>query len=264
MIFHFLSVLAALALFLMSVALMRTGAHIRDRIEETASVRANAASYSAVEAGLFGLFGLLLAFTFSGAVTRFDERRQAIVAEANAISTAYRGLDLLPAQPRDQLRAKMKEYLAARIEEQLQPRGFVEAQPEDPVNRGRAAQLQKDIWKSTLSAHAEAPRETIDSLDQVLLPAINEAFSIARSRVALATRHPPLLIYMVLFALAGVCSLVSGFAMGTPASRVHTLSFSASLALGLFLILEIEFPRQGFVRLDRYDAILANALNDGP
>ena len=51
----------------------------------------------AAEAAVFGLLGLLIAFTFSGAATRFEARRHLIVAEANTISTAYLRVDLLPA-----------------------------------------------------------------------------------------------------------------------------------------------------------------------
>src|SRR4051794_3598290 len=54
------------------------------------------AGLGAVEGAVFGLLGLLIAFTFSGAATRFDARRQLIVDEANCIGTAYRRLSLLP------------------------------------------------------------------------------------------------------------------------------------------------------------------------
>lgn len=58
------------------------------------------ASSGSIEAAVFALLGLLIAFTFSGALTRFDERRGQVVAEANAIGTAYLRLDLLPARRR--------------------------------------------------------------------------------------------------------------------------------------------------------------------
>ena len=54
----------------------------------------------AVVGAVFALLGLLMAFTFSGAYSRFDVRRQLIVQEANAIGTAYLRLDLLPVSPR--------------------------------------------------------------------------------------------------------------------------------------------------------------------
>jgi hypothetical protein len=58
----------------------------------------------AMDSAVFGLFGLLLAFTFFGAASRYDQRRDQILAEANAIGTAYRRVDLLPAGAQPELR----------------------------------------------------------------------------------------------------------------------------------------------------------------
>ena len=71
---------------------------------------------NAVEGAVFALMGLLLAFALAGALQRFDERRQQILQEATAISTAYDRLDLLPDDARIQIKAKLKDYLKARLE----------------------------------------------------------------------------------------------------------------------------------------------------
>src|SRR5262245_22835515 len=63
------------------------------------------AGLGAVEGAVFGLYGLLIAFTFSGAPARFDARRQLIAEEANAIGTAYLRIDLLAAESQPALRA---------------------------------------------------------------------------------------------------------------------------------------------------------------
>src|SRR4051794_33487698 len=52
---------------------------------------------NAIDGAIYALLGLLIAFTFSGAASRFDERRALIVQEGNDIGTAYLRLDLLPA-----------------------------------------------------------------------------------------------------------------------------------------------------------------------
>ncbi|HEY5866855.1 MAG TPA: DUF4239 domain-containing protein, partial [Candidatus Tectomicrobia bacterium] len=69
----------------------------------------------AIEGAVFGLMGLLIAFTFSGATSRFDTRRQLIVEEANAIGTAYLRLDLLPAAAQPALRELFRRYVDARL-----------------------------------------------------------------------------------------------------------------------------------------------------
>ena len=65
---------------------------------------------NAVEGAVFALMGLLLAFALAGALQRFDERRQQILQEATAISTAYDRLDLLPGDARIHIKAKLKDY----------------------------------------------------------------------------------------------------------------------------------------------------------
>ena len=71
---------------------------------------------NAVEGAVFALVGLLLAFAISGALQRFDERKQLILQEANAISSAYDRLDLLESEARLKLKKKLKEYLKARMD----------------------------------------------------------------------------------------------------------------------------------------------------
>jgi hypothetical protein len=58
--------------------------------------------------------GLLIAFTFSGAAARFDARRHLVVEEADAISTAYLRLDVLPSDAQAQLRDKFRRYVETR------------------------------------------------------------------------------------------------------------------------------------------------------
>src|SRR5689334_19405316 len=70
---------------------------------------------SAAEAAVFGLLGLLIAFTFSGAASRFEDRRHLITTEANAIGTAYLRIDLLPADAQPEVRALFRRYVDARV-----------------------------------------------------------------------------------------------------------------------------------------------------
>lgn len=69
-----------------------------------------------VEGAVFALVGLLIAFTFSGAASRFDQRRDLIVQETNAIGTAYLRLDLLPADARSVLKEEFRRYVDARLD----------------------------------------------------------------------------------------------------------------------------------------------------
>src|SRR5271168_2075126 len=68
----------------------------------------------AVESAVLALFGLLLAFTFSGAVSRYDAHRQLLIQETNAISTAYDRIDLVAPAEQPKLRQLFRDYTASR------------------------------------------------------------------------------------------------------------------------------------------------------
>jgi hypothetical protein len=105
----------SLSLSLGMLLLFEVGRRIGLRRRAKAAEGAVAGS-GVIEGAVFALFGLLVAFTFSGAAARFDTRRQLIVEETNAIGTAYLRLDLLPADVQPTLRERFRQYLAARLE----------------------------------------------------------------------------------------------------------------------------------------------------
>jgi hypothetical protein len=105
-------VLLAVGLFAGMLLMLEAGRRMGlRRIAKGADVAAGAA----LNASVFGLLGLLVAFTFSGAASRFETRRQLIVDETNAIGTAYLRLDLMPASSQPALREKFKQYVDLRL-----------------------------------------------------------------------------------------------------------------------------------------------------
>src|ERR1700727_2386478 len=77
--------------------------------------RQTAPQSSAVEGAVFALFGLLLAFTFSGAVARYDAHRELVTEEHNHIETGYLRLDLLPPQDQPPVRQLFRDYVDSRL-----------------------------------------------------------------------------------------------------------------------------------------------------
>ena len=112
----------------------------------------------AVEGAVFGLLGLLLAFTFSGAASRFDERRHLIVEEANAIGTAYLRLDLLPAEEQPPLRDLFRSYLDSRLAAYRKLPDVKAAMTE----LNHSAQLQREIWTRAMAASKGEAKRLIE------------------------------------------------------------------------------------------------------
>src|SRR5262245_7722840 len=258
--FVILSSLSAVALLLASLTLLVLGRRIGERRLQ-ADPGGAFAGHGAVEAAVFGLLGLLLAFTFSGALKRFDDRRQLISEEAAAFATAYWQADLLQPSARPVLRDRLRQYLRARLEVSRQPRlieGGQEVFSSDMSKRSRA--LQAEIWR-TASDPNHAMRA--EAVDQVLLPTLTSLFAAADARNSAGQRHPPEIIFVMLFGLTLVSALLAGYGMAGSKrpSWVHMAGFALSLAGTVFVIYDIEYPRSGLIRVDQFDHVLVNALN---
>jgi len=97
----------------------------------------------------------------------------------------------------------------------------------------------------------------------LILPALKETFETARTRAGANERHPPRIIYIMLFALGLGGSLLAGFGMGAAKRRsaVHMVTFAAAMSVALYIITDIEFPRQGLIREAYFDRFLEQVLS---
>jgi hypothetical protein len=178
-----LSVLAyAGVLFVGMLVLLDVGRRIGARRlqHDAEGVRAGV---GVIEGSVFGLLGLLIAFTFSGAASRFDERRQLIVKEVNAIGTAWLRIDMLPPASRPAIQDGFRRYLDARLAAYRKLPDVAAAKQE----LADAQLIREEVWaKATTVCRTEegAPARML------LIPAMNEMFDIADERI-LSTRMPP-------------------------------------------------------------------------
>jgi hypothetical protein len=251
MIFTVFVLLIALGQFVGMVALLevgrRIGIHRRQKDPEGARE-----GVGAVEGAIFALLGLLIAFTFSGAAARFDSRRDLIVEESNAIGTAYLRVDLVAPDLQPAMRDSFRRYLEARLDvyRKIPDMSAVDAALTE------VGRQQKDIWRQAVAA-TRAPGSH-PNLTVLLLPALNAMIDITTTRTMAARFHPPTIIFVMLMALALAAALLAGHGMSTAKTRswTHVLAFAAAVAASLYVILEIEYPRLGFIRVDSFDSAL--------
>ena len=83
---------------------------------------------------------------------------------------------------------------------------------------------------------------------------------ITTTRTMAAQLHPPRVVFVMLFGLALVASLLAGYGMtgGKLRSRFHMVGFAAVMAIAVFVILDIEYPRLGWIRIDAFDQALVD------
>ena len=204
------------------------------------------------EGALFALLGLMIAFTFSAAANRFDDRKQLVLQESNAIGTAWLRIDLLPADERGPLRELFRRYVDVRIAT------YRDVLDDYATREGltQGAALQAQIWERAMAALRRpdtAPQATI-----VLVPALNEVFDITTSRLMAARNHTPLVVFLLLGALSVTGALLVGYGTSTNRDRgwFHVVVFGAILALTIYVIVDLEFPRVGLIRVDDADLLL--------
>ena len=252
--YNAIAFLIVLGLFSGMLLMLTLGQRLGQRSlgQETDVVRSR---LTGVETAIFGLMGLMIAFTFSGAAARYEMRRQLIVEEANAIGTAYLRLDLLPAASQPALREKFRRYAEARI-------AVYRVLPDigaSDVQAAIAMTLQNEIWTGALTALKEAPSQATI----VVVPALNHMIDVTTTRASAAHTHTPKLIFAVLLILGLVCSFLAGYVLAytkTRNVRLHIVAFAVVVTLTTYVIFDLDYPRFGFIQLDFADQALIDLL----
>lgn len=211
--------------------------------------------FGAVDSSVFGVLGLILAFTFTGALGRFDERRELIVEEANAIGTAYLRLDLLPTESQEKLRPLFKNYVQSRVE-LYQNYGNSEIAN---LKYEQGLQLQNAIWQQATTLALSTGNPGIISL---VSTSMNDMIDVTNLRLQATRTHPPNVVYFLLFTLALTSALLVGYNMSpnTTRSWYHIIIFTVVVSSTIYVILDIEYPRLGFIQIDIGDRVLIELL----
>lgn len=192
----------------------------------------------------------MLAFTFSGAVERYDRHRELIVEETNAIDVAYLRLDLLPPAAQPALRQLFRDYTNTRLHLY------------DAVSEISPASelLQRQIWKQSVAA-AAAPGASVNAT-KLIVPALNTMIDITHTRKNTFNLHPPEIVFLLLFVFSGGAAFLGGYSMAVRGrSWFHMFALAVAVTLTIYATLEIEYPRRGLIRLRDTDKTLIDLRN---
>jgi hypothetical protein len=244
------TLVSAIGLFIGMVVCMEQGRRIACRKQPGAREDAQR-GVSAVEGAVFALLGLLIAFSFSGAASRFEARRLLIGQEANAIGTAYLRIDTLPKIYQQELRDLFRSYLDVRIYRYKN----LENPDQAAVMAKKESALQGQIWAKSVTATSSPASPP--SAAMLMLPALNDMIDITTTRSVAAQNHPPRIIFIMLSGLSLLSALLAGYGMSSGRrSLLHVISYAAALSITVFVILDLEHPRHGLIRIDNADRVL--------
>lgn len=209
-----------------------------------------------VETIIFGLLGLLIAFTFTGAESRLEYRRQLITSAANSISTAYARMDLLSPKVQPKIKNMLKEYTFLRAEiykDQETIKISNKLQQKSDI-------LQKQIWALALEDCRNSETRTCDML---VLPALNDVFSIATLRQAALLNHPPLILYFLLVLIGLFGALLVGYSLPVAKKRnlLYMITYALMISILITLIIDMELPRTGIIKVDSADQLIYDLGN---
>jgi hypothetical protein len=243
--------LFAVLLFLGMLILLETGRRVgvRRRSRESEGERG---SLGTIEGAVFALFGLLMAFTFSGAASRFNEKRMLVAEEVNAVEVAYLRLELVSEEARPALRELFRQYVDSRLETYRKLPNMEAA----GLEMAKSKKLQEEIWVEAVAA-TRLP-SSHPAAGWLLLPALNDMIDIATTRAMALQTHPPGIVYVLLFCLGLICALLAGYRMagGQHRSWLHILGFTVITVLIVYVALDIEYPRVGLFHLQSADQML--------
>jgi len=215
--------------------------------------------YTAIEGAALAVVGLLLAFTFSMSASRFENRKQIVVNEANALGTAWLRAQLLPESEGQEVRSLLRSYVDAWLE-------LHEGGPD--VTRHAAAskeldRLQDQLWSRASAAARRDPNSVTMSL---LLQSLNEVFDRQSELMAAVANRVPGVVLLLLTVTAAVSLGMVGYCSGLAGRRNFVATFTLGLLIAgtILVILDFDRPRRGLIQLSPRSMIVLRESMDRP
>lgn len=222
---------------------MEAGFRLKRRAGTGGAGRATAsAAPEYLLSAVLGLLALLLGFTFSLTLNRYEARRDLVVQEANAIGTTWLRAQLLEEPNRTAMSRLLRSYVEARVKWSDDPA---------PVpDTGTTETIQKKLWAETGIAIRTEPSV---QLSNGLMLAMNESFDIASARGVARSAHIPdeVLAMLLLYATLSAGMLGHLMASRTQPHRGATTLLLALVSLAMVLILDVDRPLGGAIQVSQ-------------
>lgn len=225
-------------IFLCVLLSIKLGRQLGKRIYRKSQGTRNSTDDTLIGA-ILGLMALVLAFTFSGAANRLDQRERLIMAETFAIVNAYQSTLHLDAQAQTQLRPLFAKMMEQRLELYDGLSSFQEFDRRQAVVFATALKIQDAAFEA--SVRLPPDQKFMATRYMNLVGAMIQAHEAQLEAVRI---HPPRTIWFSLLFLVMLGSFLAGYKMGISQKRDHLLSliFAGLIACAVYLTLSLEFP----------------------
>ncbi|MCL4502507.1 MAG: hypothetical protein M1438_11740 [Deltaproteobacteria bacterium] len=197
-----------------------------------------------IQGAMLGLLALLLGFTFSMAMSRFEIRKQQVLDESNAIGTTYLRAQLLPEPSRKEVSNLLRQYAAVRL--QFYQAGIMGQGFQKAVDQ--TGRLQVQLW-SLASAWADKdPRAVTAGL---FLQSLNEVIDLHARGLTALQNHVPEIILVLLYFVALVAIGLIGYGCGLAGRRnfMVTMVTCVLIAAVIVVIIDLDRPQRGLIRV---------------
>lgn len=205
------------------------------------------AQINTIQASLLGVLALLLGFTFSLSLQRYDSRSAAVVDEANAIGTAYLRAQLLPSSVRDETRVLLRGYLDLRIQASAITMVH-DSERQELLTKSN--QHLDALWQNARQAAEEDGRPVTSGL---FIQSLNELIDSFGRRDAALNRHVPELVLFLLFGTFLLAMCIIGYASGVAGRRASFVTYIMVILIVLlvFMIIDLDRPRRGLIEISQ-------------
>ena len=220
----------------------RLGLRFASRTTDAAKTQINT-----IQASLLGVLALLLGFTFSLALQRFDSRSEAVIGEANAIGTTMLRAELLPDSVRDETLDLLARYLDQRV--QAGTISLDHAEEREAVLRESDALLDA-LWQNARRAAEEDGSPVRTGL---FVQSLNEMIDAYGVRDAALDRHVPEPVLFLMMATFVMAACLVGFTAGVSARRTSFPNFILAVLITclVFVVIDLDRPRRGLIEVSQ-------------
>jgi hypothetical protein len=239
------------AIFPVSLVLILGAGELGNWLGQRAA-RRGAAGVSTLEGAILGLLALMIGFTFSMALSRFEARRDGVVAEATAIGTTALRARLLPAPHNGESVKLLRDYVQLRLDLTRNPPSPGELSA--TITRSNA--IQEALWQQ---AKAVAAKDNAMVPTGLFLQSLNEMIDDQDRRLAALGNRLPVIIVMALYGVSIIGIGFAGYGSGIESKRTRVPVYIAGVLVAamVLLIQDIDRPGAGFIKVSQQP--MANA-----